>query len=130
MYGIKFTCYIGLQKQIIVIIAKPAHNRIVYASPLKRLGLHKTPVGLMPFVVFCVATFLWLLKLLRSFFIATPKTSYTTFTLGEIKIEILENNKKRIDRIIKSKYNKLRGMILKLQHITYGMIILIYGQNN
>jgi hypothetical protein len=33
-----------------------AHNRTVYASPLKRLGLRKTPVGASAFVVFFSAT--------------------------------------------------------------------------
>jgi hypothetical protein len=37
-----------------------------------------------PFVRFFSTTFLGLLKLLRSFSIATPETSYTTFTLCEI----------------------------------------------
>jgi hypothetical protein len=63
-------------------------NRIVYASPLKRLGLRKTAVGLRPLCGFLSATFLGLLELLRSSFIATPETSYTTFTLGEIGLEI------------------------------------------
>jgi hypothetical protein len=34
-----------------------AHNRIVYASPLKRLGLRKTAVGLRPLCGFFSATF-------------------------------------------------------------------------
>jgi hypothetical protein len=45
-------------------------------------------------VHFFSATFLRLLKLLRSFFIATAKTSYTTGTLGEIGLEIIVKNKK------------------------------------
>jgi hypothetical protein len=45
-------------------------------------------------VGFFSATFLGLLELLRSSFIATPKTSYTTFTLGEMPVEIFENIKK------------------------------------
>jgi hypothetical protein len=32
--------------RILIQEAKPAHNRSVTASPLKRLGLRKTPVGL------------------------------------------------------------------------------------
>jgi hypothetical protein len=36
-------------------------------------------------VVFCSTTFLRLLKLLRSFFIATAKTSYTAGTLNAIR---------------------------------------------
>jgi hypothetical protein len=39
-------------------------------------------------VDFFSATFLGLLEPLRSSFIATPKTSYTTFTLGEIAAKI------------------------------------------
>jgi hypothetical protein len=50
-------------------------------AALRRLGLRKTAVGLTPFVRFFSATFLRLLKLLRSFFIAAVKTSYSAGTL-------------------------------------------------
>jgi hypothetical protein len=53
-------------------------------AALRRLGLHKTPVGLTPFVVFFSATFFYALKLLRSFFIAHKKTSHTAGTLREM----------------------------------------------
>jgi hypothetical protein len=45
-----------------------SHNRIVYVRRLRRLGLRKTVVRLCPLCGFFSATFMGLLKLLRSFF--------------------------------------------------------------
>jgi hypothetical protein len=52
-------------------------------------------------VGFFSATFLGLLELLRSSFIATPKTSYTTVTLDEMGAEFVKNIEKivKIERI-------------------------------
>jgi hypothetical protein len=52
----------------------------MYAA-LRAARLQKNPVSAIAFMDFFSATFLWLLELLRSSFIATAKTSYTTLTL-------------------------------------------------
>jgi hypothetical protein len=57
----------------------------------------------VPFVRFFSTTFLRLLKLLRSFSIATAKTSYTTFTLCDIFAEIYKKIKRLI---IKGKFKE------------------------
>jgi hypothetical protein len=55
----------------------------------RRFGLHKTPVGLTPFVVFCFATFFCTRKNAAHFFIGRKKTSFTIETLCEMPKMIL-----------------------------------------
>jgi hypothetical protein len=64
-----------------------SHNRIVYASPPKGgSGYEKIQSGYaLCGILLHHISGVAIKKLLRSFFIATPETSYTTFTLGEIK---------------------------------------------
>jgi hypothetical protein len=61
--------------------------RITGLYMLRRLKAARVPKNrsrAAPFVRFFSTTFLQLLKLLRSFSIATAKTSYTTFALDAI----------------------------------------------
>jgi hypothetical protein len=69
---------------------KSGKRHITGLYTLRRLKAARVPQNTSRatlFVVFCSTTFLGLQKLLRSFFIATPETSYTTFTLCAIGFE-------------------------------------------
>ena len=63
-----------------MVYGSTAHNRIVYASGLKALGLHSARSATPPTPH--SGTFLRLRETLRVSFIATAKTSYTTESLG------------------------------------------------
>jgi hypothetical protein len=79
-------------ERMILKAAKTTHNRIVYASGLKALGLQKTPVGLTPFVGFSLRHIFTVAGMLAHSFIATVKTSYTTGTLSDIHLQIFWKN--------------------------------------
>jgi hypothetical protein len=66
-----------------------AYNRIVCAAPaVAGLAYEKPQSALRAVVRFFSGTFCPPLELLRNSFIAAVKTSHTTGTLGDIKIEI------------------------------------------
>ena len=75
-----------------MVYAHTSHNRTVCASPLKRLGFRKTPVGLRPLWRFAPPHFCGCWKPAVSL-IATAKTSHTAGTLYEIWAEIIERLK-------------------------------------
>jgi hypothetical protein len=50
-----------------------AHNRTVTVRRLTAARLHKTPVGLTPFVVFCSATFFYARKNAPHFYLSGAK---------------------------------------------------------
>jgi hypothetical protein len=57
-------------------------------NALRRFGLRKTTVGLMPFVGFFSATFCPPWSLLRKALIRAGKTSYTAGTLDDIRVKM------------------------------------------